>query len=211
VLIGSETSKTATETDQAPEEIEDLGAGPQPGAGDAYSLVDDEARRPSGRQRRWAFIALGAVVVAIMVVELVLLLSARSQVSDLQTRDGAEASALTAARQYATEVASYDYRQLDHDFSLVEANSTPTFRSQFQNSSGALKPVLTQYRAVAKAQVIAAGLESTSPSRAVAVVFINQTVSNTTQKSGATTDQSRLELTLVRQHGKWLIENLKLL
>jgi Mce-associated membrane protein len=211
VLIGSETSKAAAETDEAPDEIEDLGAGPRPGPEDAYPLVDNEARRPSGRPRRWAFVALGAVVVAIIVVELVLLLSSRSQVSHLRSLDGAQASALVAARQYATEVASYDYRQLDHDFSLVESNSTPAFRTQFQNSSGALKPVLTQYRAVAKARVVAAGLESASASRAVAAVFIDQTVSNTTQKSGATTDQSRLELTLVRQHGKWLIENLKLL
>jgi Mce-associated membrane protein len=166
--------------------------------------------RPSGR-RRWPFVVAGVAIVAVILVELVLLVSARNQVSSLKALKGAQTSALAAARQYATAVASYDYRHLDQDFSSVEANSTPAFRTQFQNSSAALKPVLTQYDAVAKAKVVAAGLESITTNRAVAAVFINQTVTNTTQKSGATTDQSRLELTLVREHGKWLIDNLKLL
>jgi Mce-associated membrane protein len=216
VLIGSETSNAAADRDQS------TSNGVTPAASDlgdadesAHAGLDTPGGESTGRLSRrrpsWPWVAVGVVVVAVMVIELVLLLSARSQVSNLKALDHAETSALVAARQYATYVASYDYRTLNHDFGLVEAASTPTFRTQFQNSSGALKPVLTQYHAVAKAQVVAAGLESITTDRAVAAVFINQTVSNTTQKSGATTDQSRLELTLVQQHGKWLIDNLKLL
>jgi hypothetical protein len=48
--------------------------------------------------------------------------------------------------------------------------------------------------------------------RAVALVFLNQTVTNTTQRKGQpTTTQSRVEVTLVHQHGRWLIDQVSLL
>jgi Mce-associated membrane protein len=209
VLIGSETSQAAADTAETSPEIDDGEA-----EFERVSAAEETNRSdgpPGGTRRRWLLVGAGIVVAALLVIELVMLLSARSQVSNLKALDHAQATALAAASQYAAEVASYDYHHLNQDFALVESNSTASFRTQFSNSSAALRPILTQYHAVAKAKVVAAGLESATTNRAVASVFINQTVSNTTQKSGPTTDQSRLELTLVRQHGKWLIENLKLL
>ena len=185
---------------------------------DVTNLLDPSASRqeveePQHRSRkRWlasgaALLVLGAVIG----VGSVALISTRTQVNSLRAAASARASALAAARSYSIQVASYDYRYLNQDFGAVEANSTASFRTQFQNSSVALKPVLTQYHAIAQAKVVAAGLESSSANQAVAVVFINQTVTNSLQKSGPTTDQSRLEVTLVRQRGHWLIQQLRLL
>ena len=43
------------------------------------------------------------------------------------------------------------------------------------------------------------------------LVFLNQVATNTNQKAGPTTDQSRVEVTLVRPDGRWLIDGVKLL
>lgn len=125
--------------------------------------------------------------------------------------DTARTSALSSAKVYAVALASYDYKNLDQDFGAVLADSTPTFRQSFSQSSNALKSVLIKYDATAKATVVAAGIVSASTGRAVALVFLNQTVTNTTQKGPATTDQSRLEITLLHSGSKWLINNVTLL
>jgi hypothetical protein len=51
---------------------------------------------------------------------------------------------------------------------------------------------------------------SATTSRAVALVFLNQTVDNTIQKNKPTTE-SRVEVTLLRSGGRWLIDQVSLL
>jgi Mce-associated membrane protein len=109
------------------------------------------------------------------------------------------------------ELASYDYRHLSQDFGAVQKHASPSFAKSFIQSSDALKTVLTKYKATAKAKVIAAGLTSGSTDRAVVLVFLDQTVTNTAQKSGPTTDQSRVSITLTRAHAAWVIDQVRLL
>ena len=177
----------------------------------------DMAEKESPRWRRsgapdWLTSHIRPIVVGMIVVALVgALVQTTVQLRHRDAVDSARASALVASRTYAIELASYDYRHLDQDFGLVTADSTPSFRQSFTQSSNALKSVLTKYDATAKATVLAAGTVSASTSRVVALLFINQTVTNTTQKGGATSDESRLEITLLRSHGKWLINQVSLL
>ena len=67
-----------------------------------------------------------------------------------------------------------------------------------------------QYKATASAKVLAAALSSISSSKAVVLLFVNQSVANSTQQ-GVSTDDSRIEVTLVRGNGRWLLEDLKIL
>jgi Mce-associated membrane protein len=172
----------------------------------------ESTRAPRPGALEWLTSHIRSIVVGMIVVVMVgglaqttILLRHRDAV------DSARTSALTAAKKYAVELASYDYRHLDQDFGLVLANSTPSFRTSFTQSSTALKTVLTKYDATAKASVVAAGMVSANTHLAVALLFINQTVTNTTQKGQPTSDESRLEITLLRSHGKWLINQVKLL
>ena len=101
-------------------------------------------------------------------------------------------------------------KHLDQDFGKVLAESTPAFKQDFTQSSEVLKTALTRYDASASANVVAAGLVSATTSRAVVLVFLNQTVYNTLQKSKPTTE-SRVEITLLRSGGRWLIDQVSLL
>ncbi len=137
-------------------------------------------------------------------------------VTDLKLRHqealgSARTSALAAADTYSVELASYDYRHLDQDFGAVRQHSSPAFQASFSQSSSALASVLVKYHATANASVLSAGVVSATTSRVVALVFLEQTVTNSTQKTGSQKDQSRVEMTLIRSHGRWLIDQVKLL
>jgi Mce-associated membrane protein len=194
---------------------------PVPAAGSG-GVEDDDPGSPAGGggvgrapaavggRRPWAVAAVAVLAVAAIVVESILLVSDAGRINRLQGTQTARAGALAAARSYGLQVASYDYRHLSQDFARVEAESTPAFAAKYKQSSAALAGVLNQYHAVAKATVVAAGVESATSSRAVVLAFINQTVTNTSARA-PTTEQSRIQLTLARVHGRWLIDDLKLL
>jgi Mce-associated membrane protein len=146
-----------------------------------------------------------------LVVAVVLLILSQLSLSRNDSLNSARKSALAAAKSYSVDLASYNYQHLDQDFGKVLAESTPTFGRSFSQSSDALKSVLTRYNASAQATVIAAGLVSASTSRAVALVFLNQTVNNTIRKGRPTTDMSRVEITLLHSGGRWLINQVSLL
>jgi Mce-associated membrane protein len=155
-----------------------------------------------------AVVAVGAVIA--LVVTLLQLGNESSQVSSENALEAARTSAMSAAKTYSIELASYDYRQLTEDFGLVLSHSTPSFRKTFSQSSDALEPTLAKYHATAAAKVVAEGLVSSSTTQAVVLVFLDQTVTNSTQKA-PTTDRSQIEITLVGTPGSWLINQVTLL
>ncbi len=181
------------------------------------SAIEDDTQSTAetlpSRRHRWmhskaALLSAGAVIVIVaLVVGLALSLSALGNRNALAS---SRASALSAARTYSVELASYNYRDLSRDFSAVAANSTPSFRRTFAESSDALKSTLSRYKATAVASVVSAGVVSASTSRAVVLVFLDQKIANSTQTK-PTTDRSQVEITLAASGGRWLIDKVTLL
>ena len=177
---------------------------------DEDDIGSNAETRPSRRQRwmrsKAVLLSAGVVVVA-LAVGLALSLSALSNQNALAS---SRTTALAAARTYSVELASYNYRNLNRDFGTVAANSTPSFRRTFAESSDALKSTLTRYKATAAASVVSAGVVSATTSRAVVLVFLDQNIANSTQTK-PTTDRSQVEITLVRSGGRWLVDQVTLL
>jgi Mce-associated membrane protein len=179
---------------------------------DAAPVPAPDGDRPAGarkaRSRRLSVREIaGLVVIAALAVALVVTLA---QSNGDNGDSGARGSAVAAARSYATDVSTYSYLHLHRDFGRVEAESTPSFRRTFSLSSGSLAKVLVQYKAVATSTVLSAGVVSIDSTRAVVMLFVNQTVHNTAQQ-GPTTDDSRILVTLRRGNGRWMLQDLKLL
>lgn len=121
-------------------------------------------------------------------------------------------SALDAAKTYGVDLSSYDYKNLNgagSPWQQVEANATPKFRKSFASTSAALAKLLNQYKATATGKVIDAGIESVTGSKAVVLMFIDQAVTNTVQTPNSVTQPLRVRLTMLRQSGRWLIDNLE--
>jgi Mce-associated membrane protein len=184
-------------------------------ADDAVGAVDREsapaaghAPRESSARRRFGIVEVVALIV--IVVLAVALIVSRVQLSNQDSLNADRSSAVAAAKADAIDVATYSYLHLHRDFGKVEAESTPSFRRSFIRSSGGLSKVLVQYKATASAKVLTAAVQSISDSKAVVLLFVNQSVANSAQQ-GASTDDSRIEVTLAHSGNRWLLQDLKLL
>ncbi|HUE06681.1 MAG TPA: hypothetical protein VMP41_04590 [Acidimicrobiales bacterium] len=196
-----EAEKTAGEPGSSPADCEDR---------DSARAPEPEVRRePKDSSARRRFLIIEAVSLVVIAGLAVALIFSQVQLSNQNSLNADGTSAVTAAKADANDVATYSYRHLHRDFGRVESESTPTFRRSFIRSSGSLSKVLVQYKATASAKVLAAGISSISSSKAVVLLFVNQSVANSTQQ-GVSTDDSRIEVTLVRGDGRWLLQDLKL-
>ena len=178
------------------------------GGGDVVSepAVAQERREPSARRR---FLVVEGVSLVVIVGLAIALIVSQVQLSNQDSLNPDRTSAVAAAKAYAHDVATYSYLHLHRDFGRVESESTPSFRRSFIRSSDSLAKVLVQYKATASAKVLAAGVSSISSTKAVVLLFVNQSVANSTQQ-GLSTDDSRIEVTLLRSGGRWLLQDLKL-
>jgi cytoskeletal protein RodZ len=127
--------------------------------------------------------------------------------SEASASSGLGQSAIAAAKVYAVEFGSYDYRHLDADFAKVAAHLTPSFKKSYLQSSSQLKPAIEQVKGVAVGTVRAAGLVSATSTTAVVTIFLDQKVT-TAQSSTPRIDRDRLIVTLTRSGDSWLISKL---
>jgi type II secretory pathway pseudopilin PulG len=186
--------------------------GPQPTTGPRHSKSRGGSRRPAGQGaiRRFGVATLvNVLVIAILAGALVFTLL---RVRDQNSQNSLRSSALKAASTYGLYLSSYDYKNLtgpNSAWAQVESHATVKFRQDFASTSTNLAKLLNQYNATATGQVVAKGITSVNGSKAVALLFIDQTVTNTVQQPHSVTQPLRVELTLARQNGRWLIDSLQ--
>lgn len=169
---------------------------------------------PARRGRRLSSLTiLGTAVAAIVVAALVLsLIEWRGDHNKLQTQTSLRASATKAADTYGIDFGSYDYHNLHGataPWTVIEQNATARFRTDYQKTSSALEPTILQYKAAAKATVPISAVSSISSSKAVVLLQLSQTITNSTQKSGPQSQQFIVVMTLLHQKGKWLVDNVQ--
>lgn len=116
-------------------------------------------------------------------------------------------SALTTARSYAIQFATYSYDNLDAAFAATEAHSVDPFLSQYRSETAQLTSSLTAAKASSSAEIVSAGLVSLSPQSATVDLFLNQTIRNS---SGSHLDAQRVEMSMVRKADHWFISKVVL-
>lgn len=174
--------------------------------------------RSGGRTRRWtdpdntgwltgAWVAAGGVLLAALVVALVV---TSLRLANRDTAASSRSSALAAARTYAGEVASYDYRALAQGQDAVLRHATPSFRQQFGARSRSLQPLVLQYQGTATADVLQAGVIQATGTQATVVLFVNQTVTSA-RLSQPQVNHDRMVMTLTRPGNDWLISQVSLI
>lgn len=117
-------------------------------------------------------------------------------------------AALAAARSSAGTILSYDYRHLPADFAAASALTTGSFRADYQATTAkAVGQLAAQTKAVVVAKVAAAGVVSSSADRATVLLFVDQTTTSNRLDS-AKVDQVRVQLTMTKVRGHWLVSAL---
>ena len=164
---------------------------------------------PHGLGRFGITAIVNVLVIAILAGGLIFSLL---RVHDQNSQNSLRSSALSAAKTYGLYLSSYDYKNLNGPNSAwanVEKHATAKFRQDFTSTSSTLSKLLSQYNATATGVISDAGLESVTGSKAVALLFVDQTVTNTVQRPNSVTQPLRVKLTMLRQNGQWLINNLE--
>lgn len=163
--------------------------------------------------RRGAPWAVVVVALAVAVVSLGLAAASLLLGDPASERaDRARESALQAARERTTTLTSYDHRRLEKDFAAVLETATGEFEAEYRKTTEQLEQTFVQQKAVAVAEVVAAGLERADvdgegEDTAVAVVAVDQVI--TTAGRPARTERNRLRMELVRPDGTWLVRKVQ--
>lgn len=193
---------------------------PRPGSGSAPESVEKSAaasKVSALRDRVGRSIALVAGSAVIFLAAAILLgvfyLNAKGTANDrldsLRAQRADTKQVLVAAETLAVDISTYDYRNLDTNFDRVASQLMPKFAAEYKKTSGALRATITQYKAIATAKALDAGVVSVSASKAVVIVFLDQTVTNTQSKL-PTVSRNRVEVKLARSGKRWTVSSLSL-
>lgn len=165
----------------------------------------DRSDKPASRSVLLLRLLIALAVVAAFVVGCIGVWNWK-QAHDLTS---ARANALAAARKDAVIIASYDYRELDAYFAAVGKISTGEFSKQYGKANTDLRKLIRATKAVVKAKVLNAAIESATEDRVTVLLFVDQTVRNAAL-SGPAMDRNRARMTLELDDGKWLVSRLEL-
>lgn len=124
--------------------------------------------------------------------------------------DSARTTALESARRYAIDLSTYDYNRLDANFAAVTANARGAFAQQYEQVSAGLTELIKQNQAVSEATVLSSGIVLADENRAVVALFVDQQITNRNNPQPRI-DRNRMQMTLVHENGRWLIDGIELL
>jgi len=123
-----------------------------------------------------------------------------------------------AARQIMTTFVKVDYNTVDEHISDVLADSTGTFKKQFEAQKVEFAALTRQERATATATIREVGITRSNENEALVSVAVDSTVLNRTTrqaiKKGEKVDNVRLylfQVALTRVGERWLLSNLEVI
>ncbi len=157
--------------------------------------------------RRWQ-VAAGVLAVALVAVLVVLVLTMRSLSHERDLSDAAK-QAEAAARKAVVSMTTYDYQTIPRDFAWVNDAGTAKFRKQYAEVSAPIKKLVAQLKARAVGSVVASAADVQDVDHVTVLVFVDQTLTNPGQSQPGL-DQPRVTMSMVRQGGRWLVDEVKL-
>ncbi|MHB1535531.1 MAG: hypothetical protein ACYC1D_13165 [Acidimicrobiales bacterium] len=147
-----------------------------------------------------------AGVIVILVAAVVFLgLKVRSQDAQSSLR----ASAVATATTFGNIISSYNYND-PSSFTRAQRLETAAYAKTSASQAAKLTKLLIQYHGISHGKVLAAGLilPGFSSSHAGVLLFIDQTVTNSIEKTGTVDQPLRVEVSLTHSSGRWLVDGL---
>ena len=126
-----------------------------------------------------------------------------------QQLDTASEAAQRAAVSYAQVLTSVDSNNVDENFKQVLDGATGEFKDMYSKSSVELRQLLIENKATAHGVVVDSAVQSASKDRAVVLLFVDQSVSNT-KLPDPRIDRSRMKMTLEKVDGSWRASKIEL-
>lgn len=121
----------------------------------------------------------------------------------------ASQEAQRAAVSYAQVLTSIDSDKVDENFKEVIDGATGEFKDMYSQSSTELRQLLIENKATAHGVVVESAVQEASKNKAVVLLFVDQSVSNT-KLPDPRIDRSRMKMTLEKVDGAWRASKVEL-
>ncbi len=210
VQAGTETEPDITDDTEVVTAAED-GAEPdgaEPDGAEGGAVSDSAEASAAAPGRRKPSLRVAAVAAALAVL---LALTGYLGWQDWQNKQLSEASesAQRAAVSYAQVLTSIDSDNVDENFKEVLDGATGEFKDMYSQSSVELRQLLIENKATAHGIVVESAVQSASKDKAVVLLFVDQSVSNT-KLPDPRIDRSRMKMTLEKVDGQWRASKVEL-
>jgi Mce-associated membrane protein len=195
--IVDENDSDAEESDSVVDSDETTGEAEQESPADAGDAGDAK-----GRQRSWSRRLVVGMLTLLFVAVLVVsgVLGWKSWQQRELTQAGQQAQ--QAAVAYAQILTSIDSNKVDENFNQVLDGATGQFKDMYSQSSTQLRQLLIDNKASAHGVVVESAIQSTSRDKVVVLLFVDQSVSNTSVPDPRM-DRSRIKMTMEFVDGRW--------
>lgn len=177
---------------------------------DGGELLTGKRRGRERRKRPWRRYLRRSVLPLLLVASLAVsgFLGWR-QWQEHQVKAAGE-QAQQAAIAYAQVLTSIDSNKVDENFKQVLDGATGEFKDMYTQSSVKLRQLLIDNKATAHGVVVDSAIQSASTGKAVVLLFIDQTVTNTAAPDPRI-DRSRIKMTMEKVDGRWRASKVQLL
>jgi hypothetical protein len=164
-------------------------------------------------ENRWRIaVAVLTVLLIAAVAGCVVLWGDRSDLKDLEGHRTDEAAATKAAEGFVYSYLTYDYRTYEKDLSWMTERGTDAFREGYTDDElAARKKLIVPGQLISRGRVVDSAATWDKDGEVTVLVFTDQTLTDRDiRRSGkpALHTRSGLELTMVREHGKWLVDKM---
>lgn len=115
--------------------------------------------------------------------------------------------ALAAAEQALGEIVSYDYRDLDDEFTWTK-HFTGDLRAEYEDDLvPTFRKVIRKFQMTAKGEVAESAYDIVDSGKVQVIAFVRQNLANKDDRKGVL-DEQWTSLTMVREGDTWLIETI---
>ncbi|GAA1562602.1 hypothetical protein GCM10009804_19110 [Kribbella hippodromi] len=159
-----------------------------------------------GKQGLGNLLTVALAIVVVLTLGVAVLLGIKAWHGN-QAED-ARSQAAAAGRKAAETALSYDYRDLDKSFAAARATMTPDFAAKFDETAKVAGELATKTKATVKADVREVGVRDGDADRVTLIIFVNQTTTSTITQGKPRVDLNRTRFTMVRNGGRWLVQEI---
>lgn len=154
---------------------------------------------------RGTVVAAGVAAVVAVALVLVVLLVGRGGAGDETSRR----DALAAARSAAVELTTYGHATFDSDVAWVDRGGTASFADEYRAANQPLRTVVTRLESDAVGTVVDASATAADSAHVTVDLRVDQTITH--GSTGApTVRHDRIAMAMVRQDGRWLVDDVRL-
>ena len=162
--------------------------------------VDTAGGRPG-----WILPVAAVMVVATLVLGF-LAWRAWDRTGDLEDAEAAGRAVRATVAERVEQLLSYDHSTFDEDLAAAQEVMTEDFQEEYEPTVEEIRATAVRQRRTQEARVVAVSVIDAEPDRVHTLLFVD-TYSARQGRDGQDIMQNRVDVTMVREDGEWLIDD----